>query len=117
MRELRLHTAMCRAMGLDCEAAGLGLRLTDVLSTRTTEEMVTAARTVARTGKPAAWRGVNRLPGESRVHAVEMTLSPVSDPAVREDVVLVVAIDTYEQPLARYRHHHCTPDRTTSARI
>ncbi len=103
MRQLRLNTSMCRTMGLDCEAAGLGLRLTDLLSTRTTEEMVTAARTVARTGKPAAWRGVNRLPGESRVHAVEMTLSPVRDPAGRVDGVLVVAIDTTEQHLARER--------------
>lgn len=103
MRQLRLNTSMCRTMGLDCEAAGLGLRLTDLLSTRTTEEMVTAARTVARTGKPAAWRGINRLPGESRTHAVEMTLSPVRDPGGRVDGVLVVAIDMTEQHLARER--------------
>src|SRR5258708_34669313 len=103
MRELRLHTAMCRAMGLDCEAAGLGLRLTDHLSTRTTEEMITAARTVARTGKPAAWRGVNRLPGESRVHAVEMTLSPVKDPAGRVDGVMGGAIGMTEQHLPSAR--------------
>src|SRR5258708_3305846 len=103
MRQLRLNTSMGRTMGLDWEAAGLGLRLTDLRSTRTTEEMVTAARTVARTGKPAGWRGVNRLPGESRVHAVEMTLSPVRDPAGRVDGVLVGAIDTTEQCVARER--------------
>src|SRR5258708_21165332 len=81
MRQLRLNTSMCRTMGLDCEAAGLGLRLTDLLSTRTTEEMVTAAPTVARTGKPAAWTVVNRLPRESRAHPIQMTLQPVTDPA------------------------------------
>jgi PAS domain S-box-containing protein len=103
MRQLRLNTSMCRTMALDSEAAGLGLRLTDLLSNPTTEEMVTAARTVARTGKPAVWRGVNKLPGESHVHAVEMTLSPVRDPAGQVDGVLVVAIDMTEQHLARER--------------
>ena len=103
MRQLRLNTSMCRVLGLDDEAAGLGLRLTDLLSNPQSESCVAAARMVAQTGKPAVWKGVNRLPGQSRDHAIEVTLSPVKDPAGRVRGVLVVGFDVTEQHLARER--------------
>jgi PAS domain S-box-containing protein len=103
MRQLRLNTSMCRVLGLGDEAAGLGLPLTEMVSSARTESIVAAARTVARTGKPTVWRGVNGLPGESRDHAVEINLSPVRDPAGRVRGVLVVAFDMTEQYLARER--------------
>jgi PAS domain S-box-containing protein len=103
MRQLRLNASICRTLGLSGEAAGLGLRLTDLVSSPQAESITTAARAVARTGEPAVWRGVNRLPGESRDHAVEVNLSPVTDPAGQVRAVLVVAFDMTEQYLARQR--------------
>jgi PAS domain S-box-containing protein len=103
MRQLKLSTSMCRVLGLPDEAAGLGRPLTDLVSNPKAESIVTAARTVARTGKPTVWRGVNRMPGESRNHGVEINLSPVKDPAGELCGVLVVAFDMTEQHLASER--------------
>jgi PAS domain S-box-containing protein len=103
MRQLRLNTSMCRILGLDDEAAGLGLRLTDLMSSAETESCVAAARMVARTGEPTVWRGINRLPGQSRDHAVEVNLAPVKDLAGQVRGVLVVGFDVTEQHLARER--------------
>jgi PAS domain S-box-containing protein len=103
MRQLRLNASMCRTLGLDHEAAGLGLPLTDLVSNEATESCVSAARMVARTGKPTVWKGVNRMPGESRDHAVEVNLSPVKDPAGQVRGVLAVALDMTEQFLATDR--------------
>jgi PAS domain-containing protein len=83
MRQLRLNESLCRSLGLDDEAAGLGLRLTDLLSSPATESCLAAARVVARTGLPTVWRGLNQMPGQSRGHAMDVNLSPVRDPAGR----------------------------------
>ena len=103
MRQLRLSRSMYRVLGLADEAAGLGVPVTDLLSNPQTESVVTAARMVARTGKPTVWRGVNGMPGESRDHAVEINLSPVRDPGGQVRGVLVVAFDMTEQHRARER--------------
>ena len=103
LRQLRLNTSMCRVLGLPDEAAGLGRPLTDLTSSPQTESIMDAARTVARTGKPTVWRGVNGMPGESRDHAVEINLSPVRDPGGQVRGVLVVAFDMTEQHRARER--------------
>ena len=103
LRQLRLNTSMCRVLGLPDEAAGLGRPLTDLVSSPQTESIMDAARTVARTGKPTVWRGVNGMPGESRDHAVEINLSPVRDPGGQVRGVLVVAFDMTEQHRARER--------------
>jgi len=103
MRQLRLNASLCRALGLDDEAAGLGLRLTDLLSTPATESCLAAGRMVARSGRPMVWRGVNHMPGQQRDHAMDINLSPVKDPAGRVCGVLVVAVDVTEQHLARQR--------------
>ena len=103
MLQLRLNASLCRALGLDHEAAGLGLRLTDLLSTPATESCLAAARMVARTGRPMVWRGVNHMPGQPRDHAMDVNLSPVKDPSGRVCGVLVVAVDVTEQYLARRR--------------
>jgi PAS domain S-box-containing protein len=57
MRQLRLNAAMCRIFGLETAAAGLGKRLTDLISTPGTEAVVAQARQVARTGEPTVWKG------------------------------------------------------------
>ena len=103
MRQLRLNASLCRALGLDHEAAGLGLRITDLLSNPATESCLAAARMVARTGKPTVWRGVNQMPGQVGDHAMDIHLSPVKDPAGRVCAVLVVAVDVSEQYLAQQR--------------
>jgi PAS domain S-box-containing protein len=103
MRQLRLNASICRALGLPDEAAGLGLRMTDLLSNPATESFLAAARMVARTGRPTVWRGVNQMPGQARDHAMDVNLSPVKDPAGRVCGVLVVAVDVTEQHLAQQR--------------
>jgi PAS domain S-box-containing protein len=103
MRQLRLNKSLCRDLGLDEEAAGLGLRMTDLLSSPATESCLAAARIVARTGTPTMWRGLNQMPGQSPDHAMDVNLSPVRDPAGRVCGVLVVAVDVTEQHVARQR--------------
>lgn len=103
MRHLRLNTAMCRILGLRTEDEGLNLRLTDLMSGPEAESCVASARRVAQTGNPEVWRGILRLPGQRRKHAVETFLSPVSGPDGRIRGVLVVGFDVTEQQLARER--------------
>jgi PAS domain S-box-containing protein len=103
MRHLRLNTAMCRILGLRAETEGLDLRLTDLTSTPATESCVACARQVASTGQPDVWRGIFRLPGQRRDHAVEVYLSPVKDPAGRVHGVLAVGLDVTEHFRARQR--------------
>jgi PAS domain S-box-containing protein len=103
MRQLQLNASICRVLGLDEEAAGLGLRLTDLISNPAAESCLEAAQMVARTGESTIWRGVNKLPGESRIHVREVNLSPVKDPAGRVRGVLVMSFDVTEQHLARER--------------
>jgi PAS domain S-box-containing protein len=103
MRQLRLNASMCRTLGLRDEACGLGVTLLDLLCNEATRSMVAAARTVARTGKPTVWKGVNQMPGESRRHAVEVCLSPVRDPSGQVCGVLVVGVDVTKLVRARDR--------------
>jgi serine phosphatase RsbU (regulator of sigma subunit)/anti-sigma regulatory factor (Ser/Thr protein kinase) len=103
MRHIWINGAMCRILGIHAEAEGLGLRLTDLQSTPATESCVACARQVALTGKPDVWRGIFRLPGQRRDHAVETYLSPVKDPAGQVHGVLIVGFDVTEQFRARQR--------------
>jgi PAS domain S-box-containing protein len=103
MRQLQLNASICRVLGLDEEAAGLGLRPTDLISNPSAESCLEAAQMVARTGESTIWRGVNKLPGESRIHVREVNLSPIKDPAGQVRGVLVMSFDVTEQHLARKR--------------
>jgi serine phosphatase RsbU (regulator of sigma subunit)/anti-sigma regulatory factor (Ser/Thr protein kinase) len=103
MRHLRLNAAMCRITGLRTEDDGLDLRLTDLVSGPEVTSCVACARRVARTGNPDVWRGMLRLPGQRRDHAVETFLSPVKGPDGRIRGVLVVGFDVTQQHLARQR--------------
>ena len=67
MRHLRLNASMCRVLGLRDEAAGLNVRLTDLMSTPQTEACVAAARSVARTGEPDVWRGTSGCPARRAI--------------------------------------------------
>jgi anti-sigma regulatory factor (Ser/Thr protein kinase) len=103
LRQLRLNTTMCHILGVRTEAEGLGLRLTDHLSTAETRSCLATAGQVARSGKATVWQGFFRLPGQKRTYAVETWLSPVKDPAGEVRGVLAVGLDVTEQHLARQR--------------
>ncbi len=103
MRQLRLNGAMCRTLGLETEDAGLGLRLTDLISNPETESCVAVARLVARTGEPARWKGLGTGPGGPAPRVVEVHLSPVKDPAGQVCGVLVVSTDVTQEHLAKER--------------
>jgi PAS domain S-box-containing protein len=103
MRQLRLNASFCRSLGLPDEAAGLGRPLSDLVSGPQVESAEAAARAVARTGKKALWRGVAQMPGETDHHAVEISLSPVRDPAGQVRGVLAVVFDMTDQHRARER--------------
>jgi PAS domain S-box-containing protein len=104
LRQVRLNPLMCRVLGLRSEADGLGLRLTDLISTPETESLMAVAQQVVRTGKPAVWRGgFYRLPGRRRSRAAETMFSPVKDPSGRVRGVLAIGFDVNEQHVARQR--------------
>jgi PAS domain S-box-containing protein len=103
LRQLRLNPLMCRILGLRAEADGLGLRLTDLISTPETESLLAMAQQVVRTGKPAVWRGFYRLPGRRRGRTAETVLSPVKDPSGGVRGVLAIGFDVNEEHLARQR--------------
>jgi PAS domain S-box-containing protein len=104
LRQLRLNPLMCRVLGLRTEAEGLGLRLTDLISTPETESLQAMAQQVVRSGKPAVWRGgFYQLPGQKRGRAAETMLSPVKDPSGRVRGVLAIGFDVNEEYLARQR--------------
>ncbi len=102
LRHLRLNTAMCQVLGLPDEAAGLGLRLTDLQPDAEAEAFLTCGRQVIETGEPGIWRGFQ--PSDAGpVRAWEATVSPVKDQAGQVIGVLVVSMDVTEQYLARER--------------
>jgi PAS domain S-box-containing protein len=104
LRQVRLNPLMCRVLGLRTEADGLGLRLTDLISTPETEALVAVAQQVVSTGKPAVWRGgFYRLPGRRRSRAAETMFSPVKDPSGRVRGVLAIGFDVNEEHVARQR--------------
>jgi PAS domain S-box-containing protein len=104
LRQLRLNPLMCRILGLRTEADGLGVRLTDLISTPETESLQAMAQQVVRTGKPAVWRGgFYRLPGRRRSRAAETMFSAVKDPSGRVRGVLAIGFDVNEEHLARQR--------------
>jgi serine phosphatase RsbU (regulator of sigma subunit)/anti-sigma regulatory factor (Ser/Thr protein kinase) len=103
LRQLRLNPLMCRVLGLRTEADGLGLRLTDLISTPETQSLLALAEQVVRTGKPAVWRGgFYRLPGR-RGRAAETLFSPVKDPSGQVRGVLAIGFDVNAEHLARQR--------------
>lgn len=102
LRQVLLNEAMCRELGLPDQAAGLGLRLTDLEPGPGAEAMLSCGRQVIETGQPDICGGF-RTRGTGRVRAWEATLSPVKDQAGQVIGVLLVANDVTEQYQARER--------------
>ena len=103
VRLLRINETMCRSIGLQKEADGLGLRLTELLPELAFETFEATARQVMETGKPAEWEGFGKGPDETRKRAWRVTLSPVRDADDRVCGALSVGLDVTEHRLARKR--------------
>jgi PAS domain S-box-containing protein len=102
LRQVRLNQAMCRELGLPDEAAGLGLRLTDLEPGAGAEGMLICGRQVMETGRPDVCGGF-RTTEQGLVRAWEATLSPVKDTGGQVIGVLAIANDVTEQYQARER--------------
>jgi serine phosphatase RsbU (regulator of sigma subunit)/anti-sigma regulatory factor (Ser/Thr protein kinase) len=103
VRHIRVNTAMCQAMGLESEAAGLGLRPTELFPGLGFGTFEDAARQVMLTGEPAIWRGFGKAPGEVRERAWLVTVSAVRDPDGTTCGVLAIGLDETGHRLARKR--------------
>ena len=102
LRQVRLNEALWREFGLPDEAAGLGLRLTDLEPGAGSEGFMQCGRQVIETGQPDTCRGF-RATEAGLVRAWEATLSPIRDQAGQVIGVLLVASDVTEQYQARER--------------
>jgi serine phosphatase RsbU (regulator of sigma subunit)/anti-sigma regulatory factor (Ser/Thr protein kinase) len=103
VRLLRINATMCRALGLETEAAGLGRRLTELLPELAFTTFEAAARQVMRTGVPAVWEGFGKGPGEARSRAWRITISAVKDAHGTICGAMSVGFDMTEHRLARKR--------------
>jgi serine phosphatase RsbU (regulator of sigma subunit)/anti-sigma regulatory factor (Ser/Thr protein kinase) len=103
VRHLRINDSMCRSMGLETEAAGLGLRPTELFPDLGFAPFESLAREVMRTGEPAVWRGFGQAPGEGRQRAWLVTVSAIKDPGGTVCGALAVGTDVTELRLARKR--------------
>ena len=103
LRHVGINDVMCRSMGLESEAAGLGLRPTELFPGLGFGTFEAAAREVMRTGEPTVWKGFGQAPGESRERAWLVTVSAVRDPDGTPCGVLALGLDETEHWRARRR--------------
>jgi serine phosphatase RsbU (regulator of sigma subunit)/anti-sigma regulatory factor (Ser/Thr protein kinase) len=103
IRHIRINRAMCQAMGLESEAAGVGLQPTELFPGLGFGTFEDAARQVMLTGEHAVWRGFGKAPGEVKERAWLVTVSAVRDPDGTMCGVLAVGLDETQHRLARKR--------------
>jgi serine phosphatase RsbU (regulator of sigma subunit)/anti-sigma regulatory factor (Ser/Thr protein kinase) len=103
MRLLRINEKMCQTLGLESEAAGLGLRLTELLPGLDFMTFEAAARQAMRTGVPEVWEGFGKGPGETRARAWRVSISAVEDADGTVCGAMSVGFDMTEHRLARKR--------------
>jgi serine phosphatase RsbU (regulator of sigma subunit)/PAS domain-containing protein len=103
VRLLRINETMCHAIGLETEAAGLGLRLTELLPELGFATFEATARRVMLAGEPAVWEGFGKGPNETRDRAWRLYISPVKDPDDKVCGILSVGLDITGHRLARKR--------------
>lgn len=101
VRLLRINGAMCQALGLDAEADGVGLRITELFPGLGFTTFEATARQVMKTGEPAVWEGFGKGPGETRARAWRVTVSAVRDADDTVCGVLSVGVEVTEHRLAR----------------
>jgi GAF domain-containing protein/anti-sigma regulatory factor (Ser/Thr protein kinase) len=103
VRYLSINAAMCRAMGLESEADGLGLRPTELFPELRLGTFEDTARQVMATGEPAQWQGFGMAPGERAERAWLVTVSPVTDADEVIRGMLAVGLDVTPYRLAKKR--------------
>ena len=103
MRLLRINEKMRQTLGLESEAAGLGLRLTELLPGLDFISFEAAARQAMRTRVPEVWEGFGRGPGETRGRAWRVSISAVEDADGTVCGAMSVGFDMTEHRLARKR--------------
>ena len=103
MRYLRINNKFCKSMGLKNEAAGLGLRPTELFPELGFEPLEAAIRQVILTGVPGAWKGYGRAPGDTTKRGWRVSFSPVRDAGGQVCAVLATGLDVSEQRLAQKR--------------
>jgi serine phosphatase RsbU (regulator of sigma subunit) len=103
MRLVRINHTMCQTLGLEAEAAGLGLRLTELLPDLTFVTLEAKARQVMRTGVPAVWDGFGKGPGETRGRAWRVSISAVTDAHGTVCGAMSVGFEMNEHRVARKR--------------
>ena len=103
VRLLRINGEMCRALGLDAEADGVGLRITELFPGLGFATFEGTALQVMKTGKPAVWEGFGKGPGETLARAWRVAVSAVRDADDTVCGALSVGIDVTEHRLARKR--------------
>jgi PAS domain S-box-containing protein len=103
VRYLSINEAMCRAMGLESEAAGLGQRPTELFPGLDLGTFEDTARQVMATGEPAEWRGFGTAPGEQAERAWLASVSPVTDPDGLICGIMAVGLDVTAHRLAKKR--------------
>jgi PAS domain S-box-containing protein len=103
VRHLSINDAMCRSLGLETEAAGLGLSPSELFPEPGFAEFEASARQVMQVGEPAVWMGFGRAPGESVERAWRVFISPVRDAGDRVCGALAVGLDVTDYRLAKKR--------------
>ena len=103
VRLLRINQTMCQAIGLETEAAGLGLRLTELLPELGFATFEATARQVMLAAEPAVWEGFGKGPNDAGNRAWRVYISPVKDADDRVCGMLSVGLDVTEHRLARKR--------------
>jgi serine phosphatase RsbU (regulator of sigma subunit)/anti-sigma regulatory factor (Ser/Thr protein kinase) len=103
VRLLRINAALCRSIGLKSEAAGLGMRLTELLPGLGFATFEASARQVMLTGEPAVWEGLGRHSSEARTQVWRVIISPVKDADGIVCGALAVGLDVTEHRAAKER--------------
>ena len=103
MRHLHLNAALCQALGLETEAAGLGRRLTELYPESGFEAFEAFARQAMAIGAPMVWHGLGKATPATMARAWQVTVSPVRDASGSVCGVLAVGQDVTGHRLARKR--------------
>jgi serine phosphatase RsbU (regulator of sigma subunit) len=103
IRFLRINAEMINAMGLKSEAAGLGLRPTEIFPGQRYAPFEEAARQAVVTGEPVAWKGFGRAPGDTTERAWSVSFSPVRDDDGQVCGALAAGLDVTAHRLAKKR--------------
>jgi serine phosphatase RsbU (regulator of sigma subunit)/anti-sigma regulatory factor (Ser/Thr protein kinase) len=103
MRFVRMNETLCRSVGLETEAGGLGRRLSEILPELDFAAFDATGLEVMRSGKAAVWHGFGKSPGQPAKRAWRVVISPVKDPDGMICGTISVGFDVTEHRLARKR--------------